>query len=130
MNGGFETGDFSGWTQGEDGGFRFVTQSRADTGSDSAQLGPVNEGTLAQEIDTPPNGDCILTFSVAANGIDSSCYFRGSIAGQVVDASQATNTFSSHTISFAGGGAQQLLFQFTNPPAFYFLDSVTLTCGS
>jgi PEP-CTERM motif len=52
-NGGFETGDFSNWTQSGNLGFTGVTSQYANSGSYSASFGPVGSlGFISQNIET------------------------------------------------------------------------------
>jgi hypothetical protein len=59
-NPGFETGDFTGWTQGGNTGATFVTAGPFDgflphSGNFFAALGPVgSDGTLSQDLATTP----------------------------------------------------------------------------
>ena len=68
-NGGFETGNFSGWTQAGNTGATFVSSNNVHSGSYSAQLGPVgSDGYLIQNISTVPGAQYTFSWWLANSG--------------------------------------------------------------
>lgn len=66
-NGGFETGDFSGWTQS--GSYMYVLPGSAYSGNYGAALGtPGTFGSLSQTISTIPGQFYELSFALANSG--------------------------------------------------------------
>src|SRR5262249_2874481 len=62
-NGGFETGNFTGWTQGGTTGNTGVAANTPHTGTFAAFLGPVgSDGTLSQNVATTPGQQYVLSF--------------------------------------------------------------------
>src|SRR5579859_5070695 len=68
VNGGFETGNFSGWTQSGNTGFTFVSSSNAYSGTYAAWLGPVGSlGHLSQTVATTPGASYDLNFFLSSH---------------------------------------------------------------
>jgi hypothetical protein len=62
-NGGFETGDFDGWTQGGNTDFTGVDMSSAHSGNFGAFMGPTQTpGTLTQNLTTIASSNYELSF--------------------------------------------------------------------
>lgn len=62
-NGGFETGNFTGWTQGGNRIATTVSDSTVNTGSFAAALGPVgSDGNLSQTLNTVAGQAYTITF--------------------------------------------------------------------
>ena len=86
-NGGFETGDFSGWTQSGNLGFTGVEEGSpptgsAHTGSFGAFLGPIDsEGFLTQTISTTPGQAYSVSLWLANNSSEPENRFAASFDG-------------------------------------------------
>ena len=134
-NCGFETGDFTGWTQGGNTGFTSVTSNPhyVFSGNFGAQLGPVgSDGTLTQNVGAPGvtlynasfwllnDGGTPNDFTVFWNGVD--------VGPDLVDAGSFSYTlFSAVLPGNAGVGSNTLEFVFRQDPAYWGLDDVVVT---
>ena len=69
QNGGFETGDFTGWTQTGNTGFSGVQNGNAHGGSFSAFFGPVGSlGGITQTLSTIAGTSYLIDFWLQADG--------------------------------------------------------------
>jgi len=137
-NGGFETGDFTGWTQGGDTSFTGVDSFSAHSGNFGAFMGPGGKGgpgSLSQNLATTVGASYELSFFMYgendSGGLDGSGF--GSVQFQVfwngVMIFDTTNPPGSYQqFSFinltATGTSTQLKFVFENDPSFFHLDDV------
>ena len=133
-NCGFETGDFTGWTQGGNTGFTSVTNNPTyvHSGNFGAQLGPVgSDGTLSQMV-----GDNSTTYNISfwlentgGPTNDFTLFWNGvDIGPTLVDASPFGYTQYSFTENGnLGVGSNSLEFVFRNDPAYWGLDDVVVT---
>ena len=132
VNCGFETGDFTGWTQGGNTGFTGVNSGQQFSGSFSAFLGPIgSDGTLTQFVGDNSNvyfvsfelsndGGTPNDFTVFWNGVDVG-------PGLVYSGPMPYTLFSGCLAGNFGPGSNQLTFQFRQDPAFWHLDSIVVT---
>lgn len=75
VNGGFETGSFSGWTLNGNTDFNFVQSGFSHSGNYAAWFGePGALGTLSQSFNTTPGGIYSLSFWFAGFGDDPSAF--------------------------------------------------------
>ena len=133
VNPGFETGDFTGWTQSGNTGFSAVTMSAAHTGSFGASFGPVGSlGFLSQNLVTDPGASYDLTFWLSNDG-GITTQFQASWNGSVIAGSVMNNAaaFGYTQFTFPGllatGSATALQFGFRQDPAFWSFDDVSVT---
>lgn len=135
-NCGFETGDFTGWTQGGNTGFTDVTDDLFDnSGSFGAQLGPVgSDGTLSQTFlgDNPLNTVYYVSFYLMNLGgapNDFTVFFNGvDIGPDLVDA--GASAYTQYAGFFAGNpgpASNTITFSFRNDPTYWGLDDVVVT---
>jgi hypothetical protein len=69
QNGGFETGDLSGWTEVGNTGYGAVTCGGAPEGNCEAFFGPIGSlGGIAQSIATTPGGEYFIDFILNSDG--------------------------------------------------------------
>src|SRR5262249_5454325 len=69
VNGGFETGNFSGWTQSGDLSYTGVDGSLPHSGSFAAYMGPTgSDGFLAQSFATTPGANYTLDYWLESDG--------------------------------------------------------------
>jgi hypothetical protein len=136
VNGGFETGDFSFWTQGGNTGATFVESTDPHSGKYDAWLGPVgSHGTLSQLVPTVAgttylldywlknqDGGAVEFFSAALNGV--------TIPGSVLTDPQAAFPYTHYAFTFAATGATTLTFEFQQDPAYFQLDDVDINVAS
>jgi hypothetical protein len=134
-NGSFETGNFSGWTQGGNEGFTSVISccdagvTGAEDGTYYASLGPVgSDGTLSQTV-SDTNGEHLdLSFWFASDGAtpnDFTATWDGATLTSVSDAA-ATNGWENFTFHVIGSGSDTLQFSFRNDPGYQGLDNVSV----
>lgn len=131
LNPGFETGTFSSWTQGGDLSFTGVGTTTVHSGTFSAFLGPLTAGTLSQSIATTAGQRYNVSFWLQCD-VGTPNSFAASFAGVPV-ITTITNSggfpytqFSLNNI-LAPTNSSLLLFTFSNPPAFWHLDDVSVT---
>ncbi len=137
VNGGFETGNFSGWTQGGNPGFTNVITGIAHSGTYAADLGPVgSDGFLSQTLTTTPGKSYRVSFWLANTAFntptgpvttpnDFGVLWNGHSSFGLVNFPVAfpygeffftDSATSSHTV---------LTFSFRQDPAFWHLDDVS-----
>ena len=137
-NGGFETGDFTGWNV--NAGATFVGASgfagyNANSGSYFAALGNVGGiGTLSQTFSDTAGQSYQLSYFLASNGSTPN-EFQTYIDGtQVFDQSNisATGTgtpfpYVQYTFSFTGTGRDTITFGERDDPSYLALDDVSVS---
>ncbi len=131
VNCGFETGDFTGWTQAGNLGFTGVT-GFPNSGDYAAFMGPVgSDGYLVQYV-----GDNSTVYNVSfylyndgGTPNDFTVYWNGVDVGpDLVDAGGFGYTlFSGVLAGNFGAGSNQLTFGFRQDPAYWYLDDVVVT---
>jgi PEP-CTERM motif len=138
-NGGFETGDFTGWTTG--GNFEdtevttgaFYEYSGAQEGNFYAVLGPVGtDGTLSQSFATTPGASYTFSFwlaSVGDNPSDFSAYWDGNQVLSLTNPNTGS-AWSQFTFSETGTGNDTISFSFRDDPAYIALDNVSVTANT
>ncbi len=125
----FDTGDFTGWTQGGDPTFQSVQPGCGHSGNFCAFMGSVNyNGTLTQAISTT-GPSCSLSFWVANSGQPSHFGVQWN-AHQVMDLYYVPNIpYTQFSVSgLPGGGTAYVTFEFYNPPSFIDFTDVVVTC--
>ncbi len=136
-NGGFETGDFTGWTQYGNTGFTGVSGEFSSVlppeGNFQAFFGPVDsEGGIFQSITTTPGETYTLIFQVLNFGGTPSLYNFGInfIPYELVaDPAGFPYTIQQHT--FVAAGANTVVnFGFRNDPNYFLLDDVELNVAA
>jgi hypothetical protein len=137
VNGGFETGDFTGWTVSA--GATGVTTAGFDgfsphSGTYFADLGNVGCcGSLSQSFTTTPGQILTLNYFLAADGGTPSHFqanWNGSaIAGSILDNS-ASSGYIQHTFNLVATGADTLTFLERNDPSYWAFDDVSLDPAS
>jgi hypothetical protein len=130
VNGGFETGNFTGWTRSGNQGFTSVTTTPfARSGTFGAALGPIgSDGFLSQTLETIPGKPYIVSFSLRSDG-GLPNDFNASWAGtqffsqtNIPGGEYLTYTFTE----VAPGSSTLLQFGFRNDPGFLGLDDVSV----
>ena len=133
-NGGFETGDFTGWTQFGNTTFSGVDGSNPQSGSFAAFFGPVGStGGIFQTLATTPGATTIPSLRAdersrrGGNAAPNSFSFNWN--GGAAEFSLTNAPASGYTnYSFllpATGAATDLRFTFQHDPAFWDLDNVS-----
>jgi hypothetical protein len=127
VNGGFETGDFSGWTLTGPDDHVGVYDAYGYTGNYSAYFGAVGDfNILSQDVVTTEGTSYDLSFRLdgsADGGGEIRILWGGESVFNSINAA-----YSWEQINLTGligqAGSTQLQFQFRNDPAYYYLDDV------
>jgi hypothetical protein len=131
VNGGFETGNFMGWTQSGNTGATGVDGSNVHSGRFSAFLGPVgSDGFIAQSFSTTPGATYVLDYWLEHDG-GSPSDFYALIDGVTVPGSRLDNpgafAYREYTFTFtATGFTTELKFGFREDPTYFHLDDVSV----
>jgi hypothetical protein len=130
-NGGFETGDFTGWTQIGNTSFDGVTcpgLGAVPEGSCEAFFGPVgSDGGIQQTLATTSGLQYLITFQFEPDGgtpSDFSATFDGSSLVSLTNPASSGFQFFSF-IRTATSNSTVLAFNFRDDPGFLNLDAVT-----
>lgn len=128
VNGGFETGNFSGWKKVAN--FTGVENTAAQSGTYGAALGNMNGiGTISQNISTAAGGDYQLSYWFTSDG-QTPNYFGVLWNGTQIAGSQISNgaaiAYTNFVFMLVGTGSDTLTFQERNDPGYLGLDTVTL----
>ena len=134
INPGFETGDFTGYTQSGNTGFTSVSTAMPHSGSYSLDAGPTSsDGFLSQDIATVIGQSYTVSFFLAntdsTGGPDDFSASFGGVTGYSITDS---GPFDYTQISFdalATSATSTLQFGFMNGPAYWFLDDISVTAA-
>jgi hypothetical protein len=128
-NGGFETGSFSGWTQGGNTGATGVGGSfYVQSGLYGAYLGPVgSDGSLSQSFSTDVGAQYRLTFWLRSDGYTVND-FSAAVNSTVLysDVNIAAQAYKEYAYNFMGTGSDSVTFKFRNDPGYLSLDTVSV----
>jgi len=133
-NGGFETGDFTGWTQFGDTTFSGVDTFAPHSGTYAAFFGPVAaQGGISQTLTTQPGHFYSISFWLMtegdANGNATPNSFAFNWNGGPAELTLVNNPVSAYThYTFslpATAATTDLRFTFQDVPAFFDLDDVS-----
>jgi hypothetical protein len=130
VNGGFETGDFSGWTQSGNTASTSVTTTNPHSGNQAASLGPAGSlGFLSQTVMTNPGQAYQLTFWLAhpyANSVPNE--FQVSVGDTLLFDQMNLPAFDYRQLQFiwmANVTLTTVQFGFREDPNFFYLDDVS-----
>jgi hypothetical protein len=129
VNGGFETGDFSGWSQFGNTGWTHVGLGTVADGNYSAEFGPVTTvGGITQNLTTVAGGSYLLQFDLQNDGgpgTSFSAQFGGDTVLSLTNPGGFGYTHYSYNVT-AVDALTQLSFGFRNDPYYFHLDNVSV----
>jgi hypothetical protein len=132
VNGGFETGDFTGWTLGGNTGFTGVTcpgPGFVPEGNCQAFAGPVGTNeTISQSLPTVIGQSYEIRFAIDPDGGNPSLFSASFGANTLVNSTNPPDS-PVQFLSFvrtATAGSTNLVFTFRDDPGFLFLDAVSV----
>jgi hypothetical protein len=132
-NGGFETGDFTGWTtSGNNGTYVNVATNNPHSGIYNAQLGPIGgDAFLTQNVATNLGQNYVLDYWLANDEPSSPSDFSVSWGGMTIIGSILVNpsgfAYTHYQFNVVGlAGTTQLEFAFAQDPAFFQLDDISV----
>jgi hypothetical protein len=127
-NGGFETGDFSGWTQSGNTGNTSVSNVAA-SGVFAAHLGPVSSpGGLSQSFATNVGESYTFSFDLNNQGGPANAFlamFDGVTLLNIAQSSPFEYTHFSYTVT-AMNALSSINFAFRQDPSWFNLDNVSV----
>jgi hypothetical protein len=132
-NGGFETGDFTGWTRAGNMDFTSVQPASAHTGSFGAELGPIGTpGFLRQTILTTPGQTYNVSLWLANGSSGAPNRFAASFGGSpiltpIVNGRAFPYTFFSANIVASGTGALLQMGGYQHDLDFFHLDNIDVS---
>ena len=130
VNGGFETGDFTGWVQTGDVSFSGVDLFAARSGTYGAFFGPTSIGGISQSFATVANASYQVSFSLSlldsATPNNFSWSWNGLTQTPVLSNSTAFGYTQFSSLVQAAGSSSTIAFNFRDPEAFFFLDNVAV----
>lgn len=141
QNGGFETGDFTGWTLSGDTSFIGVCSTPTCPGNFApydgtyaAYFGPVGDtATISQEIPTTPGAMYTLDFYLANPGGGTPNYFQAALgtANFTITNFGAAFGWTEFSLTDQATTSQtELSFTFRNDPGYWFLDDVSVSSSA
>jgi hypothetical protein len=126
-NPGFETGDFTGWTQAGNLGFTSVLPLDPHSGIYAAWLGPIgSNGSLSQTLTTVPGHEYNISFFLQSDG-EVPNFFRVAFGGSSFSFTNFAVDFPYEEFTFSGiatSNSTLLRFTFRNDPGFFQLDDI------
>jgi hypothetical protein len=140
-NGSFQSGDFTGWTQGgnfEDtsvvSGPFYVYPGSQDGDGFYAVLGPVgSDGTLSQTFSDTVGAHYTFSFWFASVGDDPSDFTASwnstNVLGPLSDPNTGVN-YTEFSFTEVGTGSDTITFSFRDDPAYMALDNVSVSQSS
>jgi hypothetical protein len=134
VNGGFETGDYTGWASGGCGPFG-VTTSFAGWGPHSGSYFSVEGGvgcdhTLSQTFADVAGQGLTIDFWYGSDGAafnDLNVYWNGSLIYNLTNAGDTLPNYVEYSFNVAATGSDTLTIGIRNDPAWQALDDVSVT---
>jgi PEP-CTERM motif len=131
VNGDFETGNFSGWSQAGDLNFTGVNGGTVHSGNFAAFLGPQTPGFLFQSFATTAGTTYALDYWLQSEG-GTPNFIEARINGVAIPGSVLTDAddfdYKEYKFDFVATGATtELRFAFEQVPNYWHLDDVAVT---
>jgi hypothetical protein len=130
-NGGFETGNFTGWAQSGNLGFTSVVSnpSGANSGNDYASLGPIGSlGYLSQTLSTIAGQSYQLSYYLFSDGgLPNAFQTLLNGATLAIQTNIPSQPYTQYSFNFVGTGSDEVKLGFQNNPGFLRLDDVSVT---
>jgi hypothetical protein len=130
-NGGFETGNFSGWNQSGNTFFTEVNGGGGFEGSHFGSFGSFYPGQISQVLNTTLGQTYTLSFALAQHAyVGRGLISDVSVGGNTVFSLGNRPDFNWTVFSTnftANSASTPLAFTFQNPPSYTFLDAVSVT---
>jgi len=131
VNGDFETGDLTGWTNSGDTSFTGVDSSNPHSGTFALYSGPTSsDGFLDQVLPTVSGTAYDVSFWLANDDTSGDNRFGASLGGIILVAEATQSAFGYTQFTFNNvmpGDNADLQFIFFNPPSYFHLDDVCVT---
>lgn len=126
VNGEFETGDLTGWTQSGDTSFTGVDDFNPNSGNYAFYAGPVfSLGFLSQALTTAVGQAYQFSYFLSNDDSSSDNYFETSLNGTTLFSQVMPEMpYTQYSFNFVGTGSDTIAFGFYNPPSFFDLDDV------
>ncbi len=129
VNGGFETGDFTGWTQSGNTDYTSVDTDSPHSGSYAVDLGPVGSlGFLSQTIATTAGASYTVGFWLQSDGStpnEFAAYWGGTTIFDQVNVPSEGYTYYQFT-EVASSTSTLIEFGFQNDPGYLNLDDISV----
>jgi hypothetical protein len=130
VNGGFETGDFTGWTTGANSFPEYLVTSPVNSGQYAAQIAgySYNPDTLSQTISTTAGQHYTLSFWREVDGGGPTELLNVYWDGNQIfsETNPGARPYEQFSFDVVGTGSDTLLFQCANDPSYTYLDDVSL----
>ena len=139
VNGGFETGDFTGWTQFGDGGFTGVTDVNGfgippHGGTFLSYYGPTGAiGGITQTVATTAGQTYNLSYwlqNLGGTPNEFQLSWEGNLVNDIVNAPGDTDWVNYTATLTATVSGSTLSFGFFDPPSYILMDDVSLMGAS
>jgi autotransporter passenger strand-loop-strand repeat protein len=132
-NGGFETGNFTGWTIGSYQPDQTIITTNSHSGHDAAALGPAGaDGSLSQTLATTPGQHYTLSFwlyNASTATDDFSVHWGGTTEKALVN--EVAQGYTEYQFDVVATSATTLLqFNYRQDPTQWRLDDVSVTAGA
>jgi PEP-CTERM motif len=138
-NPGFETGDFTGWTQGGNTEGTAVVPSQppffpSHSGNFLAILGPVgSDGTLSQDVATTAGQSYTFSWFLGSDGgtpSDFSAIWNGAIIFSETNLPPTSGAYTAFTFTDVATGPTTIMFSFRDDPGGLSFDDVSVTASA
>lgn len=131
INGGFETGDLSGWTTFGDQAYVGVDLGFSNSGDYAAFFGPETPAGIEQGMTLQANRSYVVSFwlslSDSATPSDFSWSWNGAQQGSLSNTAGFGYAPFSGLVTTGSDGIASLRFEFTNPNSYWLLDDVSVS---